>query len=95
MKAATPASIAASISGLVALLDEYRDRPLHCAADLEHLLQLLAAWRLEIDQGDVGVEPRETSNEVRGFVQTGHVQVASLAQRVFQDRGAGSDSRRR
>ena len=40
----------------VGLIDEHGDRPLHRAADLEHLAQEVAARSFEIDQDDVRSE---------------------------------------
>ena len=40
----------------VRLIDEHGDRPLHRAADLEHLAQEAAARSFEIDQDDVRSE---------------------------------------
>src|SRR5262245_35034913 len=74
--------------GLVALIDEHGDGSLHRPADLEHLLEHVAARVLEVDQDDVGVEGVDASEQVRGLVQAHDVNVASLAQPVLQDRRA-------
>src|SRR5262249_8321060 len=74
--------------GLVALIDEHGDGSLHRPADLEHLLEHVAARVLEVDQDDVGVEGVDASGQVRGLAQAHHVPVARLAQAVLQDRRA-------
>src|SRR5262245_17573677 len=74
--------------GLVALIDEHGDGALHRPADLEHLLEHVAARVLEVDQDDVGVEGIDASEQVRGLAQAHDVDVASLAQPVLQDRRA-------
>src|SRR5262252_982667 len=74
--------------GLVALIDEHGDGPHHRPADLEHLLERVAARILEVDQDDVGVERVDASEQVRGLGEAHHVHVAGLAQPVLQDRRA-------
>src|SRR6516225_3175819 len=74
--------------GLVALIDEHGDGSLHRPADLEHLLERVAARILEVDQDDVGVEGVDAREQVRGLGEAHHVNVAGLAQPVLQDRRA-------
>src|SRR5262252_336568 len=74
--------------GLVALIDEHGDGPLHRPADLEHLFEHVAARILEVNQDDVGVEGVDASEQVRGLGEAHHVNVAGLAQPVLQDRRA-------
>src|SRR5262249_13476150 len=74
--------------GLVALIDEHGDGSLHRPADLEHLLEHVAARVLEVDQDDVGVEGVDASEHVRRLAGAHHVHVAGLAQPVLQDRRA-------
>src|SRR5215472_1425356 len=74
--------------GLVALIDEHGDGSLHRPADLEHLLEHVAARVLEVDQDDVGVEGVDASEHVRRLAEAHHVHVAGLAQPVLQDRRA-------
>ena len=50
--------------GGVALVDEHRDRPPHGAADLEHLLQHVAAGVFEVDQDDVGIQRIDPGEQV-------------------------------
>src|SRR5947207_2294113 len=51
--------------GGVALIVEHCDRPLHRAAHLEHLLQLVAARVLQVAQNDVGIERIDAREQAR------------------------------
>jgi len=72
--------------GRVALVDEHGHGPPHRAADLEHLLEHVAARLLEIDQDDVGIDGIDAGQQVRGIIDAHHVDMARLAQAVVQDR---------
>ena len=48
----------------VALVDEHGDRPLHRAADLEHLLEHVAARVFQVDQDDVGIDRVDAGEQV-------------------------------
>jgi hypothetical protein len=71
--------------GCVGLVDEHRDRPFHHPADLEHLLEHVAARVFEVDQDDVGIDLRNAGQEIRGALNAQHIGVAGLAQPPFQD----------
>ncbi len=70
----------------VRLIDEHRDRPLYHAADLEHLLEHVAARIFEIDQDDIGIEGVDARQQVGGFGQPDDVRETGLAQAFLDDR---------
>jgi hypothetical protein len=70
------------------LIDEHRDRPLHRAADLEHLFQHVAARIFEIDQDHVRVDRIDASEQIRGLCYPDDVDVTGFTQAVLQDGGS-------
>ena len=71
--------------GRVALVDEHGDRALDGAADLEHLLEHVAARILQVDQDDVGVDGVDAGQQVRHLADPHHMDMAGLAQALLQD----------
>src|SRR5262249_29887368 len=74
--------------GGVGLIDEHRDRAFHRPADLEHLLEHVAARVFQVDQDDVGVDGVDAGEQVGGALNPDNVEMAGVVQAVLQNRGA-------
>src|ERR1700751_1618898 len=73
--------------GGIALVDEHGDRAAHRPADLEHLLQDVAAGVFQINDNDIGVERIDPGEQALHLADAHDAAIARLAQPLLQDGG--------